>query len=157
MTRGNYPTIVHERIDWARQGRNPTVVCRLRSGWVVLGDDQRLPGYSLLLADPVRDSLNDLSGADRQQFLLDMSCVGDALLEVLQPSLINYSILGNTDRALHAHIHPRYDSEEPDQRRTHAIIYHWLKMPPVPFDLERDAPLMARLRKALQSRADVIE
>lgn len=151
-----YPTIIHERVDLARQGRNPTVVCRLRSGWVVLGDDQRLPGYSLLLADPIRDNLNDLSQPERQQFLLDMASIGDALLQVLQPSLINYSILGNTDRALHAHIHPRYDSEEPDKRRTHAIIYHWLKLPRVPFSLERDAPLLARLRAALTSRTEAV-
>ena len=124
-----YPTIIHERVDLARQGTNPTVICRVQSGWVVLGDDQRLRGYTLLLSDPVRDNLNELSPPERQQFLMDMAFVGDGLIEVLKPSLINYSILGNTDRALHAHIHPRYDSEELDKRRTHPIIYHWLKMP----------------------------
>jgi diadenosine tetraphosphate (Ap4A) HIT family hydrolase len=133
-----YPTIIHERVELARQGKNPTVVCRLRSGWVVLGDDQRLRGYTLLLADPIRDNLNDLSAEDRMCFLMDMTSIGDALLEVLHPSLINYSILGNTDRALHVHIHPRYDSEDPDKRRTHAIIYHWLKLPYIPFDADRD-------------------
>ena len=144
-----YPTIIHERVDLARRGLNPTVICRLPSGWVVLGDDQRLKGYSLLLADPIRDNLNELGAAERQQFLADMAAVGDALLEVLKPSLINYSILGNTDRALHAHIHPRYNSEDPDKRRTHAIIYHWLQMPRVPFDPARDAPLMEAIRAAL--------
>ena len=108
----SYPTIIHERVDLARRGSNPTVICRLRSGWVVLGDDQRLRGYSLLLADPIRDNLNDLSLQERQQFLMDMTAVGDALTAILQPSIINYSILGNTDRALHVHIHPRYDTEE---------------------------------------------
>ena len=52
MSGRKYPTIIHERVDLARKGKNPTVICRLRSGWVVLGDDQRLRGYSLLLADP---------------------------------------------------------------------------------------------------------
>jgi len=107
MADGRYPTIIHERVDLARRGANPTVIARVRSGWVVLGDDQRLAGYSLLLADPIRDALNDLSVEERRQFLTDMTLVGDALMEVLQPSLINYSILGNTDRALHVHIHPR--------------------------------------------------
>jgi len=157
MANPSYPTLIHERVDLARRGQNPTAICRLRSGWVVLGDDQRLPGYSLLLADPVRDNLNALSPLAQQQFLGDMACVGDALMEILSPSLINYSILGNTDRALHAHIHPRYDSEEPDKRRTHPIIYHWLKMPCVPFDAERDAPLMASMREALTSRTEIVE
>jgi len=151
-----YPTIIHERVHLAREGKNPTVICRLRSGWVVLGDDQRLKGYTLLLADPIQDNLNALSPSERQQFLADMAFVGDALNDVLAPSLINYSILGNTDRALHVHIHPRYDSEDPDKRRTHAIIYHWLKMPPVAFDAERDAALMRAIRESLASRSEIV-
>ena len=151
----DYPTIIHERVDLARQGKNPAVICRLPSGWVVLGDDQRLRGYTLLLADPVRDNLNELPLPQRRQFLMDMSAIGDALLEVLRPSIINYSILGNSDRALHAHLHPRYDSEDPEKRRTTPIIYHWLKMPSVRFDLERDRPLMQQIRASLASRAEV--
>ncbi len=156
MEHTHYPTIIHERVDLARKGQNPTVICRLRSGWLVLGDDQRLRGYSLLLADPIRDNLNELDPPERKQFLMDMASVGDALLRVQSPSLINYSILGNTDRALHAHIHPRYDSEAPEHRRTVPIIYHILKMPPVPFDAVRDAGLMAQIRKTLSTITDVI-
>jgi hypothetical protein len=40
-----------DRIQAAREGRNPTVLRRLRSGWAVIGDHQRLPGYCLLLHD----------------------------------------------------------------------------------------------------------
>jgi len=156
MGEKSYPTIIHERVDLARRGLNETVICRLASGWVVLGDDQRLRGYSLLLADPVRDNLNELDPAERQRFLADMTFVGDALMEVLRPSIINYSILGNTDRALHVHIHPRYETEEPDKRRTHPIIYHWLKMPYVPFDLQRDRPLMMQIREAIGRRTEIV-
>ena len=50
-----YParTAIHERVEQARRGDNPAAVCRLPSGWVVLGDDQTLRGYCLLLSDPV--------------------------------------------------------------------------------------------------------
>ncbi|MGC9455603.1 MAG: HIT family protein [Phycisphaerae bacterium] len=147
----DYPTLIHERVDLARNTENPTVICRVPSGWVVLGDDQRLRGYCLLLADPIRDNLNELDPAERAQFLTDMAAIGDALIEVLHPSIVNYSILGNTDRALHAHIHPRYDSEEPEMRRDHPIRYHWMKMPPVPFDKQRDGPLMDLIRATLAS------
>jgi hypothetical protein len=47
------PTLIHRRVETARQGNNPTVICRVPSGWVVLGDVQFLRGYSLLLPDPV--------------------------------------------------------------------------------------------------------
>lgn len=115
-------TLIHRRVEDARQGRNPAVVCRMPSGWVVLGDTQVSPGYSVLLSDPVVPDLNALSVEDRLAFLRDMSIVGDALLEVTGAALINYEILGNTERALHAHIVPRY-ADEPDEKRRKPI---WL-------------------------------
>jgi hypothetical protein len=76
------PTLIHQRVEQARRGENPTVICRVPSGWIVIGDKQFLPGYSLLLADPVVPSINDLDGEARAQFLRDMVILGDALLEV---------------------------------------------------------------------------
>ena len=147
-----FPTLIHERVELSRQGKNKTVVCKMKSGWVVLGDDQRLKGYSLLLSDPVVDSLNAHEMPQRIQFLSDMTVVGDALTEVLNPSIINYSILGNTDRALHAHIHPRYNTESPEKRRTIPFIYNIDKMPCIPFDYERDKALIVAIRNSIIKR-----
>jgi diadenosine tetraphosphate (Ap4A) HIT family hydrolase len=149
MTDKIYPTKIHERVDLARRGLNETVICRMKSGWVVLGDDQRLPGYSLLLHDPVVESLNALSPELRIRFLSDMAIVGDAVTKVMNASIINYSILGNVDRALHAHIHPRYDNEEPDKRSSHPIIYHWMNLPVINIDYERDREMMEKIRSEI--------
>jgi len=54
-------TLIHERVELAKQGLSSQVICRLQSGWAVLGDSQFIAGYSLLLADPVVPSLNDLA------------------------------------------------------------------------------------------------
>ncbi|MCE5323302.1 hypothetical protein LLG46_08305 [bacterium] len=156
MPEKKYPTLIHERVALARAGENPTVICRMRSGWVVLGDDQRLRGYTLLLADPICDNLNDLSFEARTQFLLDMSIVGDALMETLDASLINYSILGNLDRALHVHIHPRYDHEAPEDRRHLPFIYGLRNDARVDFNLERDRHLMSDIRDAIAKRTEII-
>jgi diadenosine tetraphosphate (Ap4A) HIT family hydrolase len=142
------PTLIHERVRLARRGVNPTVICRVPSGWVVLGDNQTIPGYTLLLADPVVPDLNRLSLEGRAAFLRDMSIVGDALMEVTGAYLINYSILGNTDHALHAHVHPRQRDEADDKRRDG----YWAYFPPhaqTPFDLVRDRPLMNRICAAI--------
>ena len=136
----------------AQNGTNETVICRMKSGWAVLGDDQRLKGYSLLLSDPVVDNLNELSTDDSRQFLSDMTVIGEALMAVVEPSIINYSILGNTERALHAHIHPRYNHEEPDKRKTIPFIYHVLKMPYVRFSYNRDKQLIEMLRNEIEKR-----
>ena len=101
-------TLIHQRVEWAREGANPTVICRMPSGWAVLGDDQFLRGYSLLLPDPVVPDLNSLASDERLRFLGDMAILGDALLEVTGAYRINYEILGNTEPALHAHVFPRY-------------------------------------------------
>ena len=141
-------TLIHQRVEQARRGQNQTVIRRLRAGWAVLGDNQTIPGYTLLLSDPVVTDLNELSLNERASFLRDMSLVGDALLRATGAYLINYSILGNTDHALHAHIHPRYRDEPEEKRRTG----YWAYFPPypqTPFDAQRDRPLMERIGAAL--------
>lgn len=100
-----------DRIRSALVGENPTVINRMKSGFAVIGDTQFLPGYCVLLAYPKVFSLNDLTQAERIDFLTDMSFIGDAIMEVCKPIRINYEILGNTDNFLHAHIFPRYDHE----------------------------------------------
>lgn len=112
-------------------GGNPRVVGRMRSGFVVMGDSQFLPGYVLLLAYPQVSKLNDLDGAARAQFLADMSLIGDAQLAVTSAIRANYVILGNLDPFLHAHVWPRYE-DEPEAHRP---------LPPlvIPADY-RDAP-----------------
>ena len=143
-------TLIHRRVEEAQQGRNPFVVCRTPSGWVVFGDTQILPGYSILLSDPVMPDLNALSIKDRTVFLKDMSIIGDALLEVTGAALINYEILGNADRALHAHIIPRYANEPDETRRKPIWFSDWDHAPK--FDSERDTELMQKLADAIQKR-----
>jgi diadenosine tetraphosphate (Ap4A) HIT family hydrolase len=101
-----------ERLAALRNGQNPLEIARMKSGWAVMGDSQFLPGYCLLLADPMVEKLNDLEGAARAAFLEDMARLGDALLAVTDAVRINYSIYGNLDPFLHAHIFPRYTDED---------------------------------------------
>jgi diadenosine tetraphosphate (Ap4A) HIT family hydrolase len=110
-------TLMQEAVDLARKGENQSVICRLRSGWAVLGNSQFILGYCLLLPDPVVPSLNDLPENERAAFLLDMAAIGDALMAITDAYRINYEILGNTDPALHAHIFPRR-LNEPDEYRS---------------------------------------
>lgn len=142
-------TLIHERVEQARRGENPAVVCRLPSGWVVLGDDQTLRGYCLLLSDPVALDINALNEAERQQFLTDMARVGDAVKDVTGAALLNYMILGNQDRALHAHVHPRFASEPDAMRVKPPFVYAMSGAAPVPIDAARDRPLIAAIANRL--------
>lgn len=145
-------TMIHERVAAARAGNNPTVICRVPSGWAVLGDDQTLRGYSLLLPDPVVPDLNSLDAGDRAQYLKDMVIIGDALLEVTDAFRINYEILGNSAPALHAHIFPRYLSEPETLRQGPAWFYIDSDVEKIAFDAERDNALMRKVAESIQCR-----
>jgi diadenosine tetraphosphate (Ap4A) HIT family hydrolase len=139
--------LIAERVEQARAGTNPKVICRLASGWVVIGDVQFLQGYCLLLPDPVVPSLNDLSEQARSRFLLDMATVGDALLRVTAAHRINYEILGNSEPELHAHIFPRYPDEPEEKRRRPAWFYDWESAPK--YSHEAHSSLQNALREAI--------
>ena len=140
--------MIADRVALAHRGENDTVICRLPSGWAVVGDVQVLPGWCLLLADPVVPSLNDLDEPGRAAFLRDMGRLGDALMKVTTAERINYEILGNSEPELHAHVVPRYGSEPPERRRLPAWFYDWDAAPR--YDADAQAGLRLALRAALE-------
>jgi diadenosine tetraphosphate (Ap4A) HIT family hydrolase len=136
--------LISERVEQARAGTNDKALCRLPSGWAVVGDVQFLQGYCLLLPDPVVPSLNDLSGLARTAFLSDMATIGDAILKVTNATRINYEILGNSEPELHAHIFPRYADEPTERRRMPVWFYDWSTAPAY------DEAIHGALRRQLQ-------
>jgi diadenosine tetraphosphate (Ap4A) HIT family hydrolase len=120
---------------------------RMPSGWAVLGERQVLRGYSLLLPDPVVPHLNALSSRERTRFLTDMTQLGDALLEVVGATRINYAVFGNLEPALHAHVFPRFADEPAELRTSQPWAYDWARAPE--FDAGVHGELLERLRKVL--------
>lgn len=145
-------TLIHERVVAAQAGTNPTVICRMPSGWAVLCDVQFLRGYTILLSDPVVPDLNALDHDHRAQYLLDMATIGDALLEVTGAFRINYEILGNLDPALHAQIIPRYMNEPEEFRKGPAFFYDKNFRNSIKLDYKRDKELMQQLAAAIRVR-----
>src|SRR5688572_4029828 len=125
MTMATARTAIHERVEACRAGQDPTIVARLQSGWVVMGDPQVLQGYVLVLPDPVVPHLNAMPPAGQVAFLADVAAVGQAVLEVTQAVRINYAIFGNLEPALHAHVFPRHANESPALRTVHPWGYDW--------------------------------
>ncbi|GAF64665.1 HIT family protein [Alkalihalobacillus trypoxylicola] len=110
----------NDRILAASKGENPMVMMKMKSGYAVIGDTQFLPGYCVLLPYNKVNSIEDLTMKERADYLVDMTLIGEAILTVCNPKRINYSIYGNTDAFLHAHIFPRYDWE-PKERVVHPV------------------------------------
>ena len=111
------------RILSAINGTNPMLIKELKGGYAVFGDVQFLPGYCVLLPKKEVNSLNVLTLEEREQFLSDMSVLGDAIIQSCTPIRVNYDILGNTDNFLHAHVFPRYEWESEERKKLPVWLY----------------------------------
>jgi diadenosine tetraphosphate (Ap4A) HIT family hydrolase len=117
-------------------------------------DMQFLRGYTILLADPIVPSINDLDRSKRAEYLNDMALIGDALLEVTGAYRINYGILGNSDPFLHAHIVPRYLNEPEKYRQGLPWSYPRKLLDGLAFDYERDKDLIKQIATTIQKLQD---
>lgn len=140
------------RLEAILNNENPTLVTRLESGFVVLGDSQMLPGYCVLLAYPIVESLEALPFDKRVIFLRDMAMLGQAIQDICQCYKINHGVFGNFDLYLHAHVWARY-VHEVEERRIHPV---WLypseerHAPNVMFDPAKHDDLRLKLAARLQ-------
>jgi len=123
------PTAIDNWVESCREGTFPRVIARMKSGWAIMGERQVVPGYCLLLPDPVPPHLNAMREPDRMQFLADMARLGDAVLAATEAVRINYEMLGNQEPSLHAHLFPRYDAESEELRTSPIWFYDWEAAP----------------------------
>ncbi len=140
-------TAIHRRVAACRAGTDPTSICRLPTGWAVMGDPQVLRGYCLLLPDPVVPHLNALSLQGQAAFLADLARLGQAAFEVTGALRINYALFGNVEPALHAHVFPRYVDEPEALRTANPWGYDWAVAPR--FDAAADGALLNSIRARL--------
>ncbi len=111
-----------------------------------MGDPQVLPGYCLLLPDPVVPHLNAMPRDEQVAFLADVARLGDAVFELTGALRINYAVFGNVEPALHAHVFPRYEHEPVEYRHANPWGYDWSRARA--FDPAADAAIL----RALQDR-----
>lgn len=103
--------LICDRINLIKNDSNPYFVKELETGYVVFGDYQFYNGYTLFLCKIHTDELHNLDYNYRDKFLHEMAVVAEAVYKAFKPNKINYELLGNTDRHLHWHIFPRYNTD----------------------------------------------
>lgn len=106
--------MVCERINMIKNNKNPYFVRELKTGYVVIGDHQRIKGYSLFLCKECKTELHFLQPAFRDEFLHEMSIVAEAVYNAFKPEKLNYELLG-VGKGLHMHWHifPRRAGDTP--------------------------------------------
>ena len=106
--------LVCERIEQTQRGENPYFVRELKSGYVVLGDIQRFPGYTLLLCKECKKELHELEPGFRVQFLADMALTAQAVYNAFKPDKMHYELLGVGNGVhMHWHLFPRRAGDTP--------------------------------------------
>jgi len=123
-----------------------------KTSYAELSPSQFLPGYCVLLSKIPYPSLNDMPLPERQDYLMEMGILGDAMMETLGCIRINYNILGNSYPVLHAHLFPRYAWEEEEKRLTVVWRYDVSNWDSPLFSLAEHGEMKQRLAAAIDRR-----
>src|SRR3990167_463017 len=108
----NQNCLICTRIEQIKNKTNKYFVQELRTGYIVIGDHQYWPGYTLFLYKNHLTELHQLHIRERNLFLSEMADVAEAVWKAFSPHKLNYELLGNTDGHLHWHIFPRYSNDQ---------------------------------------------
>lgn len=100
--------LICDRIEMIKNGTNPYFVKELKTGYVVIGDNQHFRGYTLFLyRSHTYTELYQMERDERDLFMREMSLVAEAAARAFRPEKMNYELLGMGDAHLHWHLYPR--------------------------------------------------
>ena len=106
--------LICERINMIKNNKNPYFVRELKTGYVVIGDHQRIKGYSLFLCKEHKTELHFLEPEFRDEFLHEMAIVAEAVYNAFLPKKLNYELLGaGNGLHMHWHLYPRRRGDAP--------------------------------------------
>ena len=94
-----------------------SVVRELRVSRWVLGSNQYIRGYSILILKHHAIEFCDLDPHVRHDFSEDIADASRALVSVLRPIKLNLEMQGNVVPHLHCHIKPRFETDRPGHTR----------------------------------------
>lgn len=103
--------LICDRIKMIKINQNKFFVKELKTGYVVLGDNQHFKGYTLFLYKEHENELYQLEPNEKLNFLEEMSLVGEAVSKAFECEKMNYELLGNGDSHLHWHLFPRISGD----------------------------------------------
>ena len=98
-----------DRVQQIREQRNEFFVAELKESYVVLADDQRYVGYTILILKDHVEHLHELTQERRLSLFKDVTDVADSVVAAFHPLRLNYECLGNSLVHIHWHVIPRYE------------------------------------------------
>ncbi len=111
-----------ERIKLATEGKYPYVIHEFKHSFLMLGEHQFFPGYSVLVLKHHHREMTDIPVTVQTEFFQEMMIASKVLDQVFKPKKMNMCSLGNRVDHVHWHFFPRY-AEDP-----HFFDPPWLRM-----------------------------
>jgi diadenosine tetraphosphate (Ap4A) HIT family hydrolase len=105
-------TLISERVELWKQGKNPYFIHEFKHSIFVIGDHQFYKGYSLLLLKEYVRELHELDPETYIELSTELLIAGKAIHKTFNPWKMNYQCLGNKDQHVHWHIIPRYEDDK---------------------------------------------
>ncbi len=99
--------LICDRIKMIKDGTNPYFVKELKTGYVVIGDNQHFYGYALFLCKRHETELFNLDKDYAAEFMKEMILTAEAIKNAFGAEKMNYECLGQGDAHLHWHLYPR--------------------------------------------------
>lgn len=129
-------------------------VYEFETSYIELSKSQFFEGYCILFSKIKYEHLTNMPIDEREKYLMEMSILGEVMLEVLGAERINYNILGNSYPYLHAHLFPRYSHEDKDLKKTVVWKYDssYFTDEKYAFNEEKHKDLKEKLANALDKR-----
>ncbi len=131
------------------------LIASLPRTFVVLGANQGLPGWCVLVLREHREHLAELSRAEQSEIFDEVARVAAAIRAVFPnsgegggPPRINYECLGNQVNHIHWHVIPRHASDPDPRNAVWGMPAETLKGTTSDNDKQT---LIAQLRKALDT------
>lgn len=133
------------------------LIAALPRTFVVLGSNQGLPGWCVLILREHREHLSDLPREEQLAIFDEVSRVAGAIRAVFPtsgidggPPRINYECLGNQVNHIHWHVIPRHASDPDPKNAVWGIPAESLRGS---MSEDERGLLIAKLRAAISSRA----
>ena len=150
--------LICDRIEMIKNGTNPYFVKELKTGYVVVGDNQHFYGYTLFLyKNHDHTELFQLDMEERTLFMQEMSVVAEATARAFKPDKMNYELLGMGDAHLHWHLYPRRDGDIGDYGNHGRGPVWWYPMEKMYSDESRpDEASLEDMKKKLLKELDAL-
>lgn len=103
--------LICDRIEMIKNGTNPFFVKELKTGYVVIDDNQHFKGYTLFLCKKHATELFYLEKDLSAEFMEEMIMVAKTVKNAFNAEKMNYECLGQGDAHLHWHLFPRINGD----------------------------------------------